>query len=52
MTEAEKRLHRCAFTGHRPEKLTRPESEIKAALTIFSYLIKIQVDLQIFSAKL
>jgi len=32
MTEAEKRLHRCAFTGHRPEKLTKPEYEIKAAL--------------------
>lgn len=23
MTESEKRLHRCAITGHRPEKLTR-----------------------------
>lgn len=28
MTEAEKRLHRCCFTGHRPEKLQRPENEI------------------------
>ena len=28
MTEQEKRLHRCAFTGHRPEKLTVPRSKI------------------------
>lgn len=33
MTEEEKRQHRCCFTGHRPEKLTRSEKEIKAALT-------------------
>ena len=26
------RLHRCCFTGHRPEKLIRSENEIKAAL--------------------
>lgn len=32
MTEAEKRQHRCCFTGHRPEKLTRTEKEIKAEL--------------------
>ena len=32
MTEAEKRQHRCCFTGHRPEKLTRTEKEIKADL--------------------
>lgn len=31
-TEAEMRLHRCCFTGHRPEKLNRSEKEIKAAL--------------------
>ena len=31
-TEEEKRLHRCCFTGHRPEKLDRPESEIIALL--------------------
>lgn len=31
-TEAEKRLHRCAFTGHRPEKLNRSEKETKTAL--------------------
>ena len=30
--EAELRLHRCCFTGHRPEKLTRPEAEIKKDL--------------------
>lgn len=32
MTEAEKRNHRVCFTGHRPEKLQRFESEIKVAL--------------------
>ena len=32
MTEAEKRMHRCCFTGHRPEKLTRLEEAIKADL--------------------
>lgn len=31
-SEAELRLHRCCFTGHRPEKLKRSESAIKAAL--------------------
>lgn len=28
MTEQEKRKKRCCFTGHRPEKLNRPEAEI------------------------
>ena len=32
MTEQEKRLHRCCFTGHRPEKLKRSEKEITSAL--------------------
>ena len=32
MTEAEKRQHRCCFTGHRPEKLTAPEWLIKREL--------------------
>lgn len=27
-----KKLHRCCFTGHRPEKLNRPEREIKLEL--------------------
>lgn len=31
-TESEKRLRRCCFTGHRPEKLKRTESEVCAAL--------------------
>ena len=31
-TEVEMRLHRCCFTGHRPEKLNRSERDIKAAL--------------------
>ncbi|MGI5906723.1 MAG: SLOG family protein [Candidatus Pararuminococcus gallinarum] len=31
-TEAEKRKHRCCFTGHRPEKLQAPESVVVAAL--------------------
>lgn len=32
MTEAEKRMHWVCFTGHRPEKLTRPEWQIKRDL--------------------
>lgn len=32
MTESEMRLHRCCFTGHRPQKLRRPETAIKADL--------------------
>ena len=32
--EAELRLHRCCFTGHRPEKLTRPEAEIEKDLEV------------------
>lgn len=31
-TEAEMRLHRCCFTGHRPEKLRRPEKEVRVDL--------------------
>ena len=31
-TEAELRLHRCCFTGHRPEKLQRSEEEIRLDL--------------------
>ena len=32
MTEQEKRMRRCCFTGHRPQKLSRAEIEIKADL--------------------
>ena len=32
MIENEKRLHRCCFTGHRPEKLSLSEREIKNEL--------------------
>lgn len=32
MTEQEKRMHRCCFSGHRAEKLQASESEIKAWL--------------------
>lgn len=32
MTEQEKRLHRCCFSGHRPEKLRTDEATIKAWL--------------------
>lgn len=32
MTESEKRKFRVCFTGHRPEKLTRPERKVKADL--------------------
>ena len=31
-SEAELRLHRCYFTGHRPEKLNQSEKDIKLAL--------------------
>ena len=30
--QAELRLHRCCFTGHRPEKLNCPEDQVKAML--------------------
>ena len=29
LTEQEKRLHRCCFSGHRPEKLDEPEEAVK-----------------------
>ena len=32
ISEREKRLHRCCFTGHRPEKLNMPEKEVIAWL--------------------
>ena len=32
MTEEEKRLHRCCFSGHRPEKLNEPEEQVKGWL--------------------
>lgn len=32
-TEAEKRLHRCCFTGHLPEKLNCTEKEAVSLLT-------------------
>ena len=28
MTEQELRQHRCCFTGHRPEKLDKPEADV------------------------
>lgn len=31
-SEAELRLHRCCFTGHRPEKLNNSENKVKMAL--------------------
>lgn len=31
-TEQELRLHRCCFTGHRPEKIDIPERKVVAAL--------------------
>lgn len=47
MTENEKRLHRCCFTGHRPEKLGRSE---KAILTDLECEIRkaIQDGLSVF----
>lgn len=32
LSEEEKRKHRCCFTGHRPQKLTRSERRIKKDL--------------------
>ena len=32
MTESEKRTHRCCFTGHRPEKLSVSEHDVKIML--------------------
>lgn len=32
MAEEEKRLHRCCFTGHRPEKLETTKEEVKTWL--------------------
>ncbi len=32
MTEQELRQHRCCFTGHRPERLGMPESEVISGL--------------------
>ncbi|MBQ3424080.1 MAG: DUF1273 family protein [Clostridia bacterium] len=32
MRESELRLHRCCFTGHRPEKLGAPEADVRAWL--------------------
>lgn len=34
MDEVEKRKKRCCFTGHRPQKLNRSESEIKRELEL------------------
>ena len=31
-SEVEMRLHRCCFTGHRPQKLSAPDRKIKKAL--------------------
>lgn len=32
LPEEEMRKHRCAFTGHRPEKINRSVTEVKEAL--------------------
>ncbi len=32
MSEKEKRMHRCCFTGHRPEKLLESEAEVVVRL--------------------
>ena len=37
--ENEKRLHRCCFTGHRPEKLSLSENEVKHLLVDRSSLV-------------
>ena len=33
MSEEEKRMKRCCFTGHRPEKLQYSEEQVKSALS-------------------
>ena len=40
-TEEEKRLHRCCFTGHRPEKLGATEEEVKAWLELQKFIIEV-----------
>lgn len=32
MSEEEKRLHRCCFTGYRPEKISASDDEVRAWL--------------------
>lgn len=34
MTETEKRMHRCCFTGHRPEKMTMTERQVVKELEV------------------
>ena len=34
MSEQELRQHRCCFTGHRPERLGMPESEVISGLKV------------------
>ena len=34
MTEAEKRMHRCCFTGHRPEKMIMIEKQVIKELEV------------------
>lgn len=41
MTEAEMRCHRCCFSGHRPQKLTKPEGVI---LRDLEYAIRIAIQ--------
>ena len=38
-TEKEKRLHRCCFTGYRPEKLNEHEEEVKRWLEEQMYVM-------------
>lgn len=47
LTEAEKRLHRCCFTGHRPEKLRRSENSIRFELE-FEIRRAVQDGLNVF----
>ena len=40
MTEAEKRMKRCCFTGHRPGKLRQDEHTVKQAVPILREYVK------------
>lgn len=48
MTESEKRMRRCAFTGHRPEKLRADEWEVREILRREIVASRIADDINVF----
>ena len=46
-TEAEKRLHRCCFSGHRPEKLDAPEEEVNIGAGILRIMNFSKIGLKV-----